>query len=141
MTTTALLCVLLATPAAPIPKERAEAEKVVGTWKLVRSTNSPEGITTRLTLELTQGGKLVIRQSSNGGPELAYEGEYKVVGKEIPYKVKYPNGGGEKMETLTIKKLTETELHVVDPDGIQEDFERVKPEKKDDKKEEKKDEK
>jgi hypothetical protein len=48
----------------------------------------------------------------------------------IPYTMKLP--GREKSETLTIKKLTEKELHVVDPDGIQEDFERVKPEKKKD---------
>ena len=119
--------------AAPVPKERAEAEKVVGTWKLVKST-SPRtaGVTISLELELTQGGKMVIRQSVNGGPVAVYEGEYRVVKDQLPYKMKHP-GGRVKEETLTIKKLTETELIVVDPDGIQEDFERVKP-KKDEKK-------
>ncbi len=131
--TAAYLCVMFV--AAPIPKERAEAEKVVGTWKLVKSTNSPDGLTTQLILELTASGKMIIRQTTNGRT-VAYEGEYKVVKGELPYTMKYPNGG-EKKETLTIKKLTDTELHVVDPDGIQEDFERVKPEKKDDKKDDK----
>ena len=74
---------------------------------------------------------MVIRQSVNGGPVAVYEGEYRVVKDQLPYKMKQP--GGVKEETLTIKKLTETELIVVDPDGIQEDFERVKP-KKDEKK-------
>lgn len=133
MTATAALCLTLAATAAPVPKERAEAEKVVGTWKLVRSSNSPDGLTVDLTLELTPGGKLVIRQSSGKGPVAVYEGEYKVVKDQIPYVVKYGNGAPDKKETLTIKKLTETELHVVDPDGIQEDFERVKPPKKDEK--------
>ncbi|MBA4067381.1 MAG: hypothetical protein C0501_27460 [Isosphaera sp.] len=131
MTATLVLCATLA--AAPVPKERAEAEKVVGTWKLVRSSNSPDGLTVDLTLELQQGGKLVIRQSSGGGPVAVYEGEYKVVKNELPYTVRYGNGEPDKKETLTIKKLTETELHVVDPDGIQEDFVRVKPAKKDEK--------
>lgn len=132
MTTTAVLCTLLAATAAPVPKERAEAEKVVGTWKLLKSSNSPNGLTVELTMELTQGGKMTVRQTS-GGQTAVYEGEYKVVKNEMPYTMKFPNGRGEKKETLTIKKLTETELVVVDPDGIQEDFERVKPAKKDEK--------
>jgi uncharacterized protein (TIGR03066 family) len=132
MTATAVLCVLLAAPAAPIPKERAEAEKVIGTWKLVKSSNPNNSQPSDLLLELTQGGKLVIRQTSNGRTSV-YEGEYKLMKDEMPYSVKYP-GGGEKKETLKIKKLTETELIVVDPDGIQEDFVRVKPEKEKEKK-------
>lgn len=123
--TAAVLCSLFV--AAPVPKERADAEKVVGMWKRVRSSNSPGGIMVDLTLELAQGGKMTIRQSSNGGPVVVYDGEYKVMKDQIPYTMKLPNGRGEKKETLTIKKLTETELQVVDPDGIQEDFERVKP--------------
>lgn len=129
MTTTTVLCVILAVaPAAPIPKERANAEKVVGTWKLVKSSARPDE-SPDLILELTQGGKMTIRQTFDGRTA-TYEGEYKVVKNTIPYTMKLP--GREKSETLTIKKLTEKELHVVDPDGIQEDFERVKPEKKKD---------
>lgn len=45
-------------------------------------------------------------------------------------------GTRRKAETLTIKKLTDTELIIVDPDGLKEEFVRVKKEepKKDDKK-------
>lgn len=130
MTATAVLCLILTAPAAPVPKERADAEKVVGTWKLVKSSLERDDAVA-LTMELTQGGKMMIRQTTNGVTTV-YEGEYKIIKGEMPYTMKLPNGATKK-ETLKIKKLTEVELHVVDPDGIQEDFERVKPEKKDDK--------
>ena len=125
--TVAIACVCVALIGAPVPKERADAEKVVGTWKLVKSSNSPNGLAVSLEMELQQSGKMILRQTAAGGPAAVYEGEYKVVKDRIPYAMKLPNGRGEKAETLTIKKLTETELHVVDPNGIQEDFERVKP--------------
>ncbi len=130
--TVAALCVVLAAPGAPVPKERADAEKVVGVWKLVKSSNNMDGREIELQVEFTKGGKMIIRQTVNGGPQLMYEGEYKIIKNELPYTMKLPNGQGEKKETLTIKKITEAELIMVDPDGIQEDFERVKP-KKDDK--------
>jgi uncharacterized protein (TIGR03066 family) len=125
--TTACLCVMFA--AAPVPKERADAEKVVGTWKLTASSGIPGGLP-NLTLELTQGGKMIIRQSAGNGPVSVYEGEYTVVKNELTYTLKLPNE--VKKETLTIKKLTETELHVVDPNGIREDFVRVKNDEKKD---------
>jgi uncharacterized protein (TIGR03066 family) len=123
------LALTLSVAAAPVPKERAEAEKVIGTWKLVKSSKaSPPGITVALEMDLTQNGKVILRQSMNGGPIVIYEGEYTVNKSELPYSIKYP-GGGIKKETLTIKKLTDNEMFLVDPDGIQEDFERVKPKK------------
>ena len=129
--TSACLCLMFV--AAPTPKVPSDAEKLVGTWKLVKSTNMPQGLTIELFLELTKNGKMIVRQSA-GGMELGkLEGEYKLNKKELPYTLKLP-GGGIKKETLTVKKLTEKELQVVDPDGVQEDFERVK---KDEKKDEK----
>src|SRR5262245_50569477 len=119
------LCVCIAAPAAhaaPVPKERADAEKVVGTWKLVLSATGETDVD--LVLELHQGGKMVIRQTFKGGVPSVYEGTYRVVGNELPYEVK--RGGLVKKETLTIKKLTADELIVVDPDGLKEEFKRVK---------------
>lgn len=123
--------------AAPIPKERAEAEKVVGVWKLVKSSSmTPSGVVINLEMELTLGGELILRQSVNDGPVASYKGQYSVMKYALPYSINYP-GGGKKAETLTIKKLTDTEMILVDPDGIQEEFERIKP-KKDEPKPEKK---
>ena len=115
---------------APVPKERTTAEKVVGAWKLVLGPNGETDID--LVLELHAGGKLIIRQTADGVTD-TYEGTYRVKDNELPYEVKLPNGEVKK-ETLTIKKLTETELVVVDPDGLKEEFKRVvkKEEKKKD---------
>lgn len=130
MIATAVLCVALTATAAPVPKERADAEKVVGTWKLVKSSARPDGLATELVLELTQGGKMTIRQTTDGNT-FTSSGEYKVEKGVLTYTIKGP-GDFEKTEPLKLKKLTEKELHVVDPDGIQEDFERVVPDKKQD---------
>src|SRR5262249_564889 len=91
----ASLCLLylpFTVAAAPVPKERADAEKVVGTCKLVKSTNYPDGLPVELTMVLKAGGKLILRQSNNGGPVIVSEGEYKVIKDELPYSVKLANG-------------------------------------------------
>jgi len=124
------VCVSAAS-AAPIPKERAEAEKIVGTWRMTLSAQGQTNV--NLELDFYQSGKMVIRQGFPGGQTSVYTGSYCVIGNELPYDVK--QGGFAKKETLTIKKLTATELIVVDPDGLKEEFVRVKkdPTKKDEK--------
>jgi uncharacterized protein (TIGR03066 family) len=132
-----VLCVILLASAAPVPKERAEADKVVGTWKLVKSSHAlPAGKTVSLEMELASGGKMTLRQSDNGGPVFAYEGEYSVDKKELLYFIKRA-GGIIMRETLTIKKITDNEFIVVDGDGVQEEFERVKVKKTEETKPEK----
>jgi uncharacterized protein (TIGR03066 family) len=132
MRTSAAVLVALLAPAAtaaPIPRERAEAERIVGTWKM---TLGAQGQTdTNLELDFYPGGKMVIRQLLSNGATSLYEGSYRVSGTELPYDVK--RGAAVKKETLTIKKLTDTELIVVDPDGLKEEFVRVRrdPAKKD----------
>ena len=109
-------------PAAPVPKERADAEKVVGTWKM--TLDSRGQATTDVELDFHQSGKMVIRQCLSNGQFSLYEGTYRVVGTELPYDVK--QGDRVKAETLTIKKLTADELILIDPDGLKEEFVRVK---------------
>ena len=116
-----VLCACVAT-AAPVPKERAEAEKVVGTWKMTLDAQGGTG--TNLELEFQQGGKMTIRQVAPDGQVSVCVGSYRVIGNELPYEVKL--GTFVKAETLTIKKLTADELIVVDPDGLKEEFVRVK---------------
>jgi uncharacterized protein (TIGR03066 family) len=117
-----VLCPAMITHAAPIPKERQEAEKVVGVWKLV--LDSQGGSEVDLIMELQQSGKMILRQRLPNGNLSVYEGTYTVVGKEMPYEVK--QGKAVKKETLIIKKITADELVVVDPDGLKEEFVRVK---------------
>lgn len=108
--------------AAPVPKERADAEKVVGTWKM--TLDSRGNSDTDLELDFYQGGKMVIRQKLGNGRVSIYEGTYRVIGNELPYEVR--QGNSLKKETLTIKKLTADELVIVDPEGLKEEFVRVK---------------
>ncbi len=115
--------------AAPVPKERADAEKVVGTWRMTLDSKGNSDV--HLELDFHQGGKLVIRQTLSNGTMSVYDGTYRVVGNELPYDVK--QGTRVKKETLVIKKLTADVLILIDPDGLKEEFARVKP-KKDEKK-------
>jgi uncharacterized protein (TIGR03066 family) len=116
------LCLCAPASGAPVPKERADAEKVVGTWKM--TLDSRGGTDTDLQIEFTQGGQMTIRQVHSAGQVTVYVGTYRVVGNELPYEVKM--NGRVKAETLTIKKLTADVLIVVDPDGLKEEFARVK---------------
>jgi uncharacterized protein (TIGR03066 family) len=123
-------CVLLlgacAASAAPIPKERVEAERVVGTWKMTLGAQGQTDV--NLEIEFQQGGKMTIRQAFPGGQTSVYVGSYRVIGNELPYEVR--QNGRVKKETLTIKKLTADELIIVDPDGLKEEFVRVKKDEK-----------
>jgi uncharacterized protein (TIGR03066 family) len=112
--------------AAPIPKERVDAEKVVGTWRMTLGAQGQTDV--NLELEFQQGGKMTIRQVFPGGQTSVFVGGYRVIGNELPYEVK--QNGRVKKETLTIKKLTADQLILVDPDGLKEEFARVKKDEK-----------
>ena len=111
--------------AAPVPKPvPTTAEKLVGKWRLVKSSNPPAG-KVDLTVEFVADGTMTIRQTNGDAAEAdVYPGKYKVEGETVRYTVKV--GDAEKSEPLTVKTLTEDELVVVDPDGIQEEFKREK---------------
>lgn len=111
------------------PKDKGNAEKLVGTWQLVKSDQEvPEDL--KFFVDLTADGKMTVRVEMKGSKEgLTMKGKYKVNGNKIDYTITTPDGE-KKQEILTIKKLTDTELVTVDPEGIKEEFKRVKGEKK-----------
>jgi uncharacterized protein (TIGR03066 family) len=115
--------------AAPVLKGKSDADKLIGTWKLVRSDQGvPENV--QFFVELTRDGKMSLRVEPTGpAPPILLKGTYKHEGDKIDYTLQTQQGT-EKQEVLTIQKLTETELVTVDPEGIKEEFERVKVEKK-----------
>ena len=123
------LCAFLIVPigsliAAPVPKPvKTTADKIVGKWNLVKSSNGlAEG--TKCVVELTKDGKMTIAMTFGGGTSL-YEGTYKFDKDKIDYEVSL--GGNKKAEILTIKTIADDELAVTDPDGIVEEFKRVVP--------------
>ena len=123
------LCAFLIVPigaliAAPVPKPvKTTADKIVGKWNLVKSSNGlAEG--TKCVVELTKDGKMTISMTFDGGTSL-YEGTYKLDKDKIDYEVSL--GGRKKSEILTIKTIADDELAVTDPDGIVEEFKRIVP--------------
>lgn len=123
------LCAFLIVPigaliAAPVPKPvKTTADKIVGKWNLVKSSNGlAEG--TKCVVELTKDGKMTISMTFDGGTSL-YEGTYKLDKDKIDYEVSL--GGRKKTEILTIKTIADDELAVTDPDGIVEEFKRIVP--------------
>jgi uncharacterized protein (TIGR03066 family) len=120
--------------AAPVPKAKpTTADKLLGNWKLVKSSQGSENAI-YLEVEFAKDGKMFIRQGDKARrrPLSVREGKYKLDGEKIDYEIATP--GSEKTEILTIKRLTDDELAFDDPDDIREEFVRIKPEKKDDKK-------
>jgi uncharacterized protein (TIGR03066 family) len=84
-----------------------------------------------LHLEFTKDGKMLMRQVQGTEKVLIYEAKYKVEGdKEDKMPYESITEGIDKKETLTIKKLTDKELVFEDPDGIVEEFKRLKDEDK-----------
>ena len=108
--------------AAPVPKPvKTTAEKIVGKWDLVKSSNGlAEG--TKCVVELTKDGKMSIAMEF-GERTSKYEGTYKLDKEKIDYEVSL--NGVKKAEILTIKTVTDDELAVTDPDGIVEEFKRA----------------
>jgi uncharacterized protein (TIGR03066 family) len=120
---------------APIPKDapKTTAEKLVGTWEIVKvSGEKPKGA--KFVVEFTKDGKMTLKVEPEEGEKMTLKGKYKMLeGDKIDYEMEQPDGG-KKQEVLTIKKLADDELVTEDPDGIKEEFKRVKEkkEKKDD---------
>jgi uncharacterized protein (TIGR03066 family) len=122
-------CAALAGNAAAVAqdKEKSNAEKLVGKWKLTQTTGDfPKDGTA--VVEYTKDGKMTITITI-GDNTIEMKGKYKLDKDKIDYTVKLPNGE-DKTEILTIKKLTDDELVTTDPEDIKEEFKRVKVEKK-----------
>ena len=125
--------------AAPVPKEKKKTveDKIVGTWKLVKTEN---GTATGYTFTITfkAGGEMSFTRSYPGNdiPPRVSPGKFKAGEPNEMYKFgsidwKVKEGNVERGEVSKILKLTDTEMEFEDPQGLKESFERVKEEKKD----------
>ena len=113
------------TTAAPVPKgEKDTTEKLVGTWKLSKGVDNL-GDTTEFFVEFTKDGKLIISYNFKEQKiTQTIKGTFKAEKDKIHYTM--DTGNGEKRETLTIQKLDDDDLVVVDPDDKKEEFKKVK---------------
>lgn len=127
------------TVAAPVPKEKKKTveEKIVGTWKLVKTDNGPAS-GYAFTITFKAGGEMSFTRSYPGNdiPPRVSPGKFKAGEPDEKYKLgsidwKVKEGNAERGEVSKILKLTDTEMEFEDPEGLKESFERVKEEKKD----------
>lgn len=130
---------LLTAFAAPIPKEKKKTveEKIVGTWKLVK-TDSGEVSGYTFTITFKKGGEMAFTRTYEGNdiPARTSPGKFKAGEPDDKYKLgsidwTVKEGNSERGEVSKILKLTDEEMEFEDPDGLKESFVRVKEEKKD----------
>lgn len=92
--------------------EKDTAKKLVGKWEV---TKADEGtLPMGSTVEFTKDGKILITHKV-GDKDMTFDGTYKVEGEKFVITVKIGEEGHT--NTITITKLTDTELHTKDKDG------------------------
>lgn len=110
---------------APIPKDPPKAnpaDKLVGVWKLVASSDKlPEDA--EVTVEFSGDGVLTLRVKVGKAVNSTSKGTFKAEADKLHYTL--GSGGGERKETLHIDTLTAEKLVVIDPDKKREEFQRV----------------
>jgi uncharacterized protein (TIGR03066 family) len=99
-------------------REKSNADKIVGSWKLVKA---PEPLPAGITLVATFGkdGKLTLKATPADKRETE-RGTYKVDGNKLTIKLE-----GQNEETETIKTLDDKKLVTVDSQGKESEFEKT----------------
>lgn len=101
---------------------------LTGTWVLVKgSADLPKDVTF-VTVFAADGSMVLKFDTGDAKQDTVHKGKYKLSGAKLSYTI--ATGSGDRGETLTVKKLTDEALIVVDPDGKVEEFRREVPKKK-----------
>jgi uncharacterized protein (TIGR03066 family) len=104
---------------APAPlRADTNKEKIVGTWEVAKSKPPT-------TIEFTKEGKLKISVKLPNMPPVTLEGTYEVKGDTVTVAVKTPDGK-EMKDSLTIVKLTATEMTTTDSKGKKDEYAKKK---------------
>jgi uncharacterized protein (TIGR03066 family) len=111
-------------------KVKVSKDKLVGTWQVVKS----KGLPPNATVEFTRDGKLILQGKAKDkeGKERTFklEAAYKVEGSAFKMMMKAPDGS-ERSETITVTRLTDTELHTRGEKGNITTFKKVTKKPKD----------
>ncbi len=88
------------------------AKKIVGKWEVTKADENtlPAGA----IIEFTKDGKIHIFEKA-GDKEMMFGGTYKLDGDKFMVTIKI--GDDEHSNTITITKMTDTEMHTKDKDG------------------------
>ncbi len=100
-------------------KEAPTKERLVGVWKSVQ----PMGNNTA-TLDFTKDGKLIINIKA-GERSVKIDGTYTLEGNKLKTKLRGPDGQ-ERADTITIRKLTDTQMVTEDSRGNTDTLTKVK---------------
>jgi uncharacterized protein (TIGR03066 family) len=109
------MLVLLVACSLTAADDKIDAKLLVGKWS---PKNKKE-----VVVEFAKDGKLTVTVGGDG-KELKLEGTYKVDGNKLETAVKF--GDDEKKRTITVSKLTETELVGKDEDGKEDTLVKIK---------------
>lgn len=109
------------TAAAPVPKVADSSKKILGTWRLTKSAGEAPEEPHFVTFAADGTLRLEIKRANN---QIIFKGKYKIANHAIDYELM--QGTELKSEKLEILKLSETDLRTKDPEGIEEEFEKVK---------------
>ena len=124
----ALICGLVWFVSTSFAKDKAEtknAEKIVGTWKLVKCEVMKEEVKTG-EAEFLKDMSCKMSYTTKDGKEITKKGKYEFEGEtKIKITVENPTKEEEKTKELTIDTLTDTKLVLVHPKGEKTEFERV----------------
>jgi uncharacterized protein (TIGR03066 family) len=121
-------------------KKAATEKKLLGKWKLVKTDQGEVSDEFKFFIVYKEKGELEFVREIEGEKPIVSKGKYKVTAEDkVDWTV--DEGGQERGEVSTVKKLDDKTLLIEDPEGVKEEFEKVTEKKKDDKKEEKKDDK
>jgi uncharacterized protein (TIGR03066 family) len=99
--------------------EKIDAKKLLGKWELAK----PDPKAPKMVLEIMDKGKFTMTVELNGKSNKV-DGTYKVDGNKIEIEMNI--GGNVMKDTLTITKLTDTEMVSKDSKGMVETLKRVK---------------
>ncbi len=105
--------------------EKIDGKKLVGKWEPKEAKKGEA-----MVMEFTKDGKITV-VGDMGGKEVKIEGTYKLDGDKLSFVLKFMDI--EIKETVTITKLTDTEMEGKDKDGKAEGFKKVVPKKEKDK--------
>ena len=96
----------LAVGARADEKKADNAKLLVGTWEVVKADQGT--VEVGATVEFAKDGKMKVTHKNKEGKEETAEGTYTIDGQKLMVTIKF--GDKEAKHTVTLKKLTDTEL-------------------------------
>jgi uncharacterized protein (TIGR03066 family) len=103
---------LLAVGVQAEAKKSDNAKKLIGKWVVTKADDGT--VPPDAQIEFTKDGKLIV-SAKMGDQEIKHEGKYKVEGNT--FVITFKMGDEEHTDTITIKKISDTEMSTSNKEG------------------------